>query len=67
MVKAMALVCAAMLTFSVSGVGMMAGWFGSKAGTEPRQVRSSDPMTSDAAMRYRHCLHSSWRLALTVR
>ena len=67
MVKTMALVCTAMLTFSVSGVGMKAGWFGGKAAAVARHVQSTDPLNSEAAMRYRHCLHSSWRTALTVR
>jgi hypothetical protein len=67
MVKTVALVCAAMLTCSLSGVGMKAGWFGGKAPSDAHHVHSSDPMNSEAAMRYRHCLHNSWRLALTVR
>jgi hypothetical protein len=69
MVKTMALVCAGMLTFSVSGLGLKAGWFGGKsqASTEARHVQGGDPMNSEAAMRYRNCLQTSWRLALTVR
>jgi hypothetical protein len=67
MVKTMALVCAGMLTFSATGVGMKAGWFGGKTPTEARQAQNSDPLTSDAAMRYRQCQQASWRTALTVR
>jgi hypothetical protein len=66
MVKTMALVCATLLTCGLSGIGMKSGWFG-KAAPDTRHVQSSDPMHSEAAMRYRHCLQTSWRLALTVR
>jgi hypothetical protein len=67
MLKTLALVCAGMLTFSATGVGMKAGWFGGKAQAEARQAQNSDPMNSEAALRYRQCLQTSWRTALTVR
>ena len=68
MVKTTALVCAALLVFSASAYGMCkAGWFAGKAQPEVPQVRCTDPMQSDAAMRYRTCQQTSWRLLMTVR
>jgi len=68
MVKTTALVCAALLAFSASAYGMCkAGWFGRMAKPEAPQVHCTDPMQSEAAMRYRTCQQTSWRLVMTVR
>ena len=68
MMKTTALVCAALLTCTASAFGMCkAGWFGGKPHPEARQAHHSDPMQSEAAMRYRTCQQTSWRLAMTVR
>ena len=66
--KTAILVCAALLTFSASAYGMCkAGWFSAKAKSETPQVQCTDPMQSEAAMRYRTCQQTNWRLVMTVR
>jgi hypothetical protein len=70
MLKTAALVSAALMSFTASGVGMHhAGWFNGKAsrGGETRQVRAADPLHSDAAMRYRHNQSANWRLVMAIR
>jgi hypothetical protein len=54
--KTMALVCAAMLTFSASAFGMhLAGWFHKASNrTETRQVQANDSKEREAIAHYQH-------------
>jgi hypothetical protein len=74
--KTIALVCAAMMTFSASGYGMhKAGWFHGKCGhaaeghaeSQTRHKCCSNPFQSDAAMRYRQNQNINWRLVMALR
>ena len=69
MLKTAVLICAAMATFSASGIGMhKAGWFsGSSRVGETRQIRIEDVMRSEGAFQYRSLQQTSWRQAMTVR
>jgi hypothetical protein len=70
MMKLMALVCVATLTFAASGLGMhRAGWFCGKAlcREETREARCGDPVQSDAAMRFRQNQTTNWRLVMSIR
>ena len=68
MMKTTALVCAALLMCTASAFGMCkAGWFAGKPQSAAPQASNHDPMRSEAAMRYRTCQQTSWRLAMTVR
>jgi hypothetical protein len=69
MMKTMALVCAALLTFSASAFGMhKAGWFDSKPqrSAESRQVRN-DPLQSEEAIHFRQNHNTNWRTVMAVR
>jgi hypothetical protein len=71
MVKSMALVCAALASLSASSftnhmAGCLIGTFHST--TETQQIWRTDPMNSEAAMRYRTCQQQlSWRQTFAVR
>jgi hypothetical protein len=69
--KTMALMCAAVMAMAAGGFGMhKAGWFATQHGcrNEARhQVKAGDPLHSDAAMRFRTCQNTNWRVAMTVR
>jgi hypothetical protein len=70
MMKTTALLFAALMTFTASGFSMhKAGWFDAKPGraAETRQVRNTDPLHSDAAVRYRHSQNLNWRLVMSIR
>jgi len=65
-----ALVFAALMTFTASGFSMhQAGWFGGKTprSAETPQARTSDPLLSEAALRYRHNQSTNWRLVMALR
>jgi hypothetical protein len=63
MLKVLVLVCAA----SASGFGIhMSGWFTSQP-APTQEVRSSDPLQSDEAMRYRHNQSNQWRMIMSIR
>jgi hypothetical protein len=69
MVKSMVLVCAAMAALSASSFGsQVAGWLAARPQNSGviEQIRTRDPMNSEAAMRYRTCQQSTWRI-ITVR
>ena len=67
--KTISLLCAAILSFSAGGLGMHhAGWFQQRnPRSDAPQVRNADPMSSDAAMRYRQCQQNNWRLVMHIR
>jgi hypothetical protein len=70
--KTMTLMCAAVVAMAAGGLGMrQAGWFATPRGvhaeTRSQVVKSTDPLHSDAAMRYRTNQSTSWRLVMTVR
>jgi hypothetical protein len=70
MIKTTALVCAAMMTFTVSAFSMhKAGWFSGKPSriAETRQVLNNDRYHSEAALRFRHNQNMNWRLAMAIR
>jgi hypothetical protein len=62
--KTMALVCAAMVTFTAGGFGMqMAGWFSRTQGrAESRQLLLTDPLQTDVVTHYRHNLGTTVHL-----
>ena len=67
MLKTLVLVCAAMTTCTASGYGIhMSGWLGGNSSPTP-QVQSSDPLHSDAAMRYRLNQSTQWRMVMSIR
>jgi len=70
MFKTTALLGAALMTFTASGVSMhQAGWFQSRStrGSETRQVRNAEAFHSEAALRYRHCQCLNWRQVMAIR
>ncbi len=69
MMKLLALVCAVTLTCTASAFGVhKAGWFGSAdCPTETPRAQSSDPLQSEAAMRYRTCQQTNWRSVMSLR
>jgi hypothetical protein len=70
MLKTTALVGAALMTFTASGVSMHhAGWFHARStrNSESRQVRNVEAFHSEAALRYRHNQNLNWRQVMAIR